>query len=84
MVDWSCKFDETSEHEQIGTLSCVDRLAVSSAVQSGASTEEKNEFSFSCGPSLSEEDDELTESKIKAFLDEKVTNKIPEKKCHST
>nr|POF26896.1 mitogen-activated protein kinase kinase kinase npk1 [Quercus suber] len=28
-------------------------------------------FSFPCGPSLSEDDDELTESKIRAFLDEK-------------
>ena len=31
-----------------------------------------SDFSFTCGPSLSEEDDELTESKIRAFLDEKV------------
>lgn len=28
--------------------------------------------SFNCAPSLSEDDDELTESKIRAFLDEKV------------
>ncbi|XVF06103.1 hypothetical protein REPUB_Repub06bG0019200 [Reevesia pubescens] len=30
-----------------------------------------NDFSSTCGPSLSEDDDELTESKIRAFLDEK-------------
>ncbi|XP_022744170.1 mitogen-activated protein kinase kinase kinase ANP1-like isoform X2 [Durio zibethinus] len=30
-----------------------------------------NDSSFTCGPSLSEDDDELTESKIRAFLDEK-------------
>ncbi|KAK4761452.1 hypothetical protein SAY87_029336 [Trapa incisa] len=71
-VDWSSKFDEMPEHEQRGTILGADRLAVSSAAQSRASIKEKNEFSFSCGPSLSEEDDELTESKIKAFLDEKV------------
>ncbi|THF95728.1 hypothetical protein TEA_025321 [Camellia sinensis var. sinensis] len=36
---------------------------------SGTSGKEDNEFH--CGPSLSEDDDELTESKIRAFLDEK-------------
>ncbi|XVF31324.1 hypothetical protein REPUB_Repub16aG0135900 [Reevesia pubescens] len=30
-----------------------------------------NDFPYTCGPSLSEDDDELTESKIRAFLDEK-------------
>ena len=34
--------------------------------------EQGKDFSFTCGPSLSEDDDELTESKIRAFLDEKV------------
>lgn len=31
-----------------------------------------NGFSFTHGPSISEDDDDLTESKIKNFLDEKV------------
>lgn len=79
LVDWRCKFHETPELEQKGTVSDVDQTALSSAVHSGALTEEKNDFSFSCGPSLSEEDDELTESKIRAFLDEKVSNSIPKK-----
>lgn len=30
------------------------------------------DFSFPCATSLSEDDEELTESKIRAFLDEKV------------
>lgn len=33
---------------------------------------DQSDLSFPSGPSLSEDDDELTESKIKAFLDEKV------------
>ncbi|XVF57436.1 hypothetical protein PTKIN_Ptkin06aG0205100 [Pterospermum kingtungense] len=33
--------------------------------------ERGKDFSFTCAPSLSEDDDELTESKIRAFLDEK-------------
>ncbi|KAK9041846.1 hypothetical protein V6N11_016935 [Hibiscus sabdariffa] len=34
-------------------------------------TEEGNNFSYTGGPSFSEDDDELAESKIRAFLDEK-------------
>lgn len=39
---------------------------------SGALGEGDKDFSFPCGQSLSVDDDELTESKIRAFLDEKV------------
>ncbi|XP_031376593.1 mitogen-activated protein kinase kinase kinase NPK1-like isoform X2 [Punica granatum] len=70
-VDWRCKFDETPELERTGTLLDVDQSAIGPAIQPTACKVEKKEFSFSCGPSLSEEEDELTESKIRAFLDEK-------------
>ena len=42
------------------------------AGSSGISNKGSNDFSFPCGPSVSEDDDEVTESKIRDFLDEKV------------
>ncbi|KAK7397208.1 hypothetical protein VNO78_18375 [Psophocarpus tetragonolobus] len=67
--DWGCKFDASPELENSGvnfgtdeTYMPPDQLGPDKA---------QNDFSFPGVPSLSEEDDELTESKIKAFLDEK-------------
>lgn len=39
---------------------------------SGTFNDRDKDFSFPCATSPSEDDEELTESKIKAFLDEKV------------
>ncbi|XP_021619785.1 mitogen-activated protein kinase kinase kinase ANP1 isoform X1 [Manihot esculenta] len=58
--DWRHKFDEGIEPEQAGT-----RLDINQPVQRDSN------LSFPSGASLSEDDDELTESKITAFLDEK-------------
>lgn len=41
-------------------------------------------FSFPCGPSISEDDEELTESKITAFLDEKVLLTMSCRHCYET
>ncbi|KAJ7973364.1 Mitogen-activated protein kinase kinase [Quillaja saponaria] len=68
--DWGCKLDESLELEQRGVHLVKDQSYVPSG-QSGAFDEGQKDFSFPCGPSLSEDDDELTESKITAFLDEK-------------
>ncbi|EEF49828.1 mitogen activated protein kinase kinase kinase 3, mapkkk3, mekk3, putative [Ricinus communis] len=57
--DWKCKFDESPEPEQAGIKLDIDQ------------SQRDNNFSFPCGASFSEDDDELTESKIRAFLDEK-------------
>lgn len=38
----------------------------------GISVSPNNNSAVFCGPSISEDEDELTESKIRAFLDEKV------------
>lgn len=69
--EWRCKYDDTPELEQPSmTLDHdqpVDRLTGSSELTGKCD----NDFSFQCGRSLSEDDDEVTESKIKAFLDEK-------------
>lgn len=42
------------------------------AGSSGTPNNGGNDFSFPCGTSVSEDDDEATESKIREFLDEKV------------
>lgn len=68
--DWGCKFDASPELQKSRVSFDTDE----SYMPPGESSTDKGQkdFSFPCVPSLSEEDDELTESKIKAFLDEKV------------
>ncbi|KAJ1417114.1 Serine/threonine-protein kinase, active site [Sesbania bispinosa] len=70
--DWGCKFGASPELEQREGFDTGESYMPSG--QSGANEGQKD-FSFPSvtpqTPSLSEEDDELTESKIKAFLDEK-------------
>ncbi|XP_065853317.1 mitogen-activated protein kinase kinase kinase ANP1-like isoform X2 [Euphorbia lathyris] len=61
--DSRCKFDETPEPVQAGAELELD-------MDQPAQTD--NNFSFPCGTTFSEDDDELTESKIRAFLGEKV------------
>ncbi|XP_017977620.1 PREDICTED: mitogen-activated protein kinase kinase kinase ANP1 isoform X3 [Theobroma cacao] len=55
--DWKSKFGEDPETVPVGGPTTCGKGG--------------NDYSFTCGPSLSEDDDELTESKIRAFLDEK-------------
>ncbi|WCJ43158.1 NPK1-related protein kinase 1 [Euphorbia peplus] len=59
--DSRCKFDETPEPVRAGVELVVDQQA-----------QRDHDLSYACGTSLSEDDDELTESKIRAFLGEKV------------
>lgn len=68
--DWGCKFDATPELENREVSLDTDE-SYESRTQLESNKEQKD-LSFPCVPSLSEEDDELTESKIRAFLDEKV------------
>ncbi|KAJ6380215.1 hypothetical protein OIU76_016801 [Salix suchowensis] len=58
--EWRRKFDESPELEQAG-----------SKVDTGKPEQVDQNISFSCEASLSEDDEELTESKIRAFLGEK-------------
>ncbi|KAB1202260.1 Mitogen-activated protein kinase kinase kinase NPK1 [Morella rubra] len=69
--DWGCKLDGEPEVEQRGINLDRDDQICEPAGCSGALGEGDKDFSFPCGQSLSVDDDELTESKIKAFLDEK-------------
>lgn len=70
--DWPCKFDESPEVERnrinISYSQAIDETAGITVVSGKGETE----FTFPCGSSAAEDDDEVTESKIKAFLDEKV------------
>ena len=66
--EWSCKSDGTNELERPTTS---DDNQPDGKVDC-CSTGKRIDFAFHCGQSLSEDDDELTESKIRAFLDEKV------------
>lgn len=59
-----------------------DRTVLSPTGPSASLSEGVNDFSFPSGPSILEEDDELTESKITAFLDEKVQLVIRCKICN--
>ncbi|KAK1297532.1 Mitogen-activated protein kinase kinase kinase NPK1 [Acorus calamus] len=60
---WPCKFDSSPDQRGMG----VEFGAVSSSRTHG---DGENDFTFPC-ERVCEDDDEVTESKIKAFLDEK-------------
>ncbi|XP_023006461.1 mitogen-activated protein kinase kinase kinase NPK1 isoform X2 [Cucurbita maxima] len=62
--DWACKLDESSELR--------GNLMELSGIRTGQeSTSKGNDFTFPCGQSTAEDDEEVTDSKIQAFLDEK-------------
>ncbi|KAL9447348.1 hypothetical protein AB3S75_014918 [Citrus x aurantiifolia] len=69
--DWRWKFDGSPEPEKNELKPDGDESLKVPASRINASGEEDNGFSFPRGTPLSEDDDELTESKIKAFLDAK-------------
>ncbi|KAE9618964.1 hypothetical protein Lal_00046993 [Lupinus albus] len=69
--DWGSKFDPSPDLEQ-REVGFDTNESYMPPGHSGAFNEEEKDFSFPCVPSLSEEDDELMLTKIKAFLDEKV------------
>ncbi|OVA06674.1 Protein kinase domain [Macleaya cordata] len=73
--DWPCKFDQSPELkpelEHRGIDLDAGQPVHGATVSLGASGKGETDFTFPCGPSVSEDDDEVTESKIRAFLDEK-------------
>ncbi|KAI3889251.1 hypothetical protein MKW92_052981 [Papaver armeniacum] len=70
--DWLCKYDQSPEPDHEYRRIDVDAdQPVGNTISPGTS-EQEADFTFPCGPSASEEEDEvLTEQKIKAFLEEK-------------
>ncbi|KAF5454018.1 hypothetical protein F2P56_023716 [Juglans regia] len=69
--EWGCKLDGRPESEKRGTSFDTDERVSEPAGHPGVSGDGDKDFSFPCGHTLSVDDDELTESKIRAFLDEK-------------
>ncbi|XP_059652446.1 mitogen-activated protein kinase kinase kinase NPK1 [Cornus florida] len=69
--DWRCNNDGSAEPGTRGISTDTDQPVHRSAGSPEISGVGGKDFSFHCGRSLSEEDDELTESRIRAFLDEK-------------
>ncbi|KAK8681062.1 hypothetical protein V6N13_053469 [Hibiscus sabdariffa] len=68
--DWLCKFDRSSELNRRGVnLSLGETIEADGTL--GMSAKEENGFTFLCGLPAADDDDEVTESKIRAFLDEK-------------
>nr|XP_017190767.2 mitogen-activated protein kinase kinase kinase NPK1-like isoform X3 [Malus domestica] len=69
--DWPCKFDENLETERSGINFSPCQTIHEASGSIGASQKVETEFMFPSGPSAAEDDEEVTESKIRAFLDEK-------------
>ncbi|KAJ0015190.1 hypothetical protein Pint_19875 [Pistacia integerrima] len=69
--DWRSKYGGSPEPGKRGLKPNNDQSIHMPAGHLSALGEGVNDLSFPCGPSFSEDDDELTESKIKAFLDAK-------------
>ncbi|XP_030923637.1 mitogen-activated protein kinase kinase kinase NPK1 isoform X1 [Quercus lobata] len=69
--DWPCKFDGSLESERSGIDLSPCQTIQNAAGSPGVPGKGENDFTFPCGPTGAEDDDEVTESKIRAFLDEK-------------
>ncbi|GLT99759.1 hypothetical protein SLE2022_171770 [Rubroshorea leprosula] len=68
--DWPCKFDGSPELRTSGmNLSSGQTAEANGSL--GISGKEENDFTFPSGPLAQDDDEEVTESKIRAFLDEK-------------
>lgn len=68
--DWPYKFDKSLELDGVGMNTAPGQTVQMADCSPGVSGKE-NDFEFFSGPSAAEDDDEVTESKIRAFLDEK-------------
>ncbi|CAH9085831.1 unnamed protein product [Cuscuta epithymum] len=68
--DWECKYGGSSELER-SPDDIVSSQPNNELNNSPISFDMQSGFTFPCGQSVGEDDDEATESKIRAFLDEK-------------
>lgn len=68
--DWPCKFDESPELTRSQANLDFGQATIK-PTNSPIMSYKEDAFAFSGGQSAAEDDDELTESKIRAFLDEK-------------
>lgn len=71
--DWQGKFDD-SPGLQRSTMNIYSSETTNKHSEiPGAFPDRENDFTFPSGPPPAEDDDEVTESKIRAFLDAKVS-----------
>lgn len=66
--EWQCKFRES---EDIRASRGLRNIMPESTIHREAPVKNEKDFSFQCGRPLYDDDEEVTESKIRAFLDEK-------------
>ncbi|XP_057956768.1 mitogen-activated protein kinase kinase kinase NPK1 [Malania oleifera] len=71
MDDWPCNSDKSQQLKRSGINLSSSQTFNKAANSPGACGKGENEFTFPCGSLAAEDDDEVTESKIRAFLDEK-------------
>ncbi|KAI4317777.1 hypothetical protein L6164_025620 [Bauhinia variegata] len=69
--DWPCKFEENLNMEKSRVNLSPDQTMSKTMRNPEVFPEVENNFSFPSEPLGAEDDDEVTESKIRAFLDEK-------------
>ncbi|KAK2969449.1 hypothetical protein RJ640_011346, partial [Escallonia rubra] len=72
--DWPCKFDESPELDRSARNLITGQTTAKPGGSPGAAGYGDEDFTFPNGPSAVEDDDEVTESKIRAFLDEKAVD----------
>ncbi|XP_054805814.1 mitogen-activated protein kinase kinase kinase NPK1 [Prosopis cineraria] len=69
--EWTCNFDKSPDFEKRRTNLSPDQTINKTMRRTEASQKVENEFSFPSEPIGADDDEEVTESKIRAFLDEK-------------
>lgn len=70
--DWPCKFDGSPEIDKSGVNSFSGQTVNKAADSTVSYCNVDNDFTFPSEPSVAEDDDDVTETKIIAFLEEKV------------
>lgn len=71
--DWQCKFDDSPGLEKSVTNIFPSETTNNNSVRYGSSGNRNVDFTFPSGTLTADDEDEVTESKIIAFLDEKVS-----------
>jgi len=66
--EWQCKFRDS---EDVRASRGLGNIMLESTTHSEAPEKNEKDFTFQCGRPLYDDDEEVTESKIRAFLDEK-------------
>lgn len=72
--EWPCKFDESPELNRNNACLFSAQAIENPSESIGLSGKDDGGFTFPTGQGLMDDDDEVTETKIRAFLDEKVFN----------